>query len=332
MTSEPTQRSARTVTAPTLDSFPALKDLLARQIALTPKHEASLKKRIGSADEPHLAMANDIADWIKHLAGDRLDQCLLDYDWICNLVLAEELYFRRANSYRLKTFAEAVAEVYSNDEMMSHYMNGLLMTQVWWSNHTEATRFYANAFLKGFKEPFSHLEIGPGHGLLLYLAGREPLCRRLEAWDVSAKSIAQTRAAMEKLGGREDVDLRVQDIFSISPEGAVFDSVVLSEVLEHLEHPRKALEQIRALLVPTGRLFINMPINSPAPDHLFLLESPEAVVSFVESCGYRVEESHFAPQTNMSLERARRTQSTITTLIIVGRHDGSSLGHPSRSY
>lgn len=299
-----------------LGAYPALQAVLARQIALTPRHETSLAKRIAGADAEHLAMANDVAGWITALAGARLDQHLLDYDWICNLVLEEELHFRRTGGYRLKTFAEAVAEVYSNDELMGHYMNGLLMTQLWWSNHTEAMRFYVSSFLKGFKRPYRHLEIGPGHGLLLFLAGKESLCRTLEAWDVSAESINQTRAAMKTLGGRKDVTLRVQDIFADPPAGAAFDSIVLSEVLEHLEQPAEALGQIHRLLAPHGRLFINMPINSPAPDHLFLLESPEAVVAFVADCGYRIERTCFAPQTNMTLDRARRTQSTITTLVI----------------
>jgi 2-polyprenyl-3-methyl-5-hydroxy-6-metoxy-1,4-benzoquinol methylase len=305
-----------TVDASTLRSYPALQAILARQIALTPRHEASLLKRIASADAEHLTMTNEVAGWITLLAGSRLDQHLLDYDWICNLVLTEELHFRRTGGYRLKTFAEAVAEVYSNDELMEHYMNGLLMTQLWWSNHTEAMRFYINRFLRGFERPYTHLEVGPGHGLLLFLAGKEELCRKLEAWDVSPESISQTRAAMKTLSGREDFVLRVQDIFADPPAGASFDGIVLSEVLEHLEHPREALVQIRQLLAPQGRLFVNMPINSPAPDHLFLLESPEAVVAFVEDCGYRIEQVHFAPQTNMTLERARRTQSTITTLVI----------------
>jgi 2-polyprenyl-3-methyl-5-hydroxy-6-metoxy-1,4-benzoquinol methylase len=299
-----------------LADFPKLKALFERQTAATPVHAASLQKRLSASDADHLGMADEIAGYIMQLAGDGLDQCLQDYDWICKLVLQEELHFRRTGGYRLKTFAEAVEQVYSNDAMMARYMNGLMMTQVWWSNHTEATRFYINAFLKGFTKPFTHLEIGPGHGLLLYLAGREPLCASLEAWDVSAESIEQTRAALRKLGSRDGAKLAVQDIFADMPMGASYDSIVLAEVLEHLETPREALQQIRGILAPEGRLFINMPVNSPAPDHLFLLHSPEEVVSFVETCGYRIEQSMFAPQTNMTLDRARRTQSTITTAII----------------
>ena len=30
-------------------------------------------------------MADEIAGWVRTLAGDDLDQVLLDYDWICKL-------------------------------------------------------------------------------------------------------------------------------------------------------------------------------------------------------------------------------------------------------
>lgn len=311
-----TEGVTRAETKLPLHAYPALAALYDRQIVLTPKHQPSLLRRLGAFDHNHMAMADKIASLVTTLAGDDLDRVLQDYDWICNLVLTEELHFRRSGSYRLKTFADALAEVYSNDALMAHYMNGLMITQVWWSNHTEAMVFYVNRFLKGFTKPFTHLEIGPGHGMLLYLAGREALCQTIEAWDVSAESIEKARHAMAKLGVPREIEMHAQDIFAPPPSGKTFDSIVLSEVLEHLEHPREALARIKPLLNDGGRLFINMPVNSPAPDHLFLLRSPEEVVEFVASSGYRIEQTKFEPQTNMTLERARRTQSTITTLII----------------
>ena len=64
-------------------------------------------------------MADQIAGWIIALAGSNLDQVLLDYDWICQLVLNEEMNFRPTGRYRLTTVAEAADELYSNDELMS---------------------------------------------------------------------------------------------------------------------------------------------------------------------------------------------------------------------
>ena len=92
--------------------------------------------------------------------------------------------------------------------------------------------------------------------------------------------------------------------------------MVLSEVLEHLEEPVKALAAIRHVMRPNGRLYINVPINSPAPDHIFLLRSPEEAVAFVEQQGFRVERTGFFPATNYSLDAARRHQLTVSVCLI----------------
>ena len=68
-----------------LSAYPTLTALFERQVALTPKHEKSLLRRLGAFGPHHLAMADEIAGWVRTLAGDDLDQALLDYDWICKL-------------------------------------------------------------------------------------------------------------------------------------------------------------------------------------------------------------------------------------------------------
>lgn len=296
--------------------YPSLARLYHRQFELTPQYAKGLTARVDNSTPDHLAMTEQLAGWVITLAGENLDTIQRDYDWICQMVLREEIYFRRNNSYRLKTFQQALDEVYSNDEYMEHYMNGLLISQIWWANHTESFRFYRDKHLGGFTAPFDHLEIGPGHGLLLFLAAQQPHCRSLEAWDISQASANQTRHALDLLGLKKPVNLRIQDLFEAHSRQERYDSIVLSEVLEHLETPREALEIIRSLLKPDGRLLVNVPINSPASDHLFLLRSPEEAVEFIENCGYRIEQTQFEPQTGMTLERARRMQATITTLVI----------------
>lgn len=300
--------------------YSALAKLHSRQLELTPQYAKGLRKRFVGCDAGHLRAADHLAACIERLAGDELDVVLQDYDWICQLMIREEIHFRRSGRYRLSTFAEALAEVYSNDAFMHHYMNGLLVSQVWWSNHTETFRFYRENFLAAFARPFRHLEIGPGHGLLLLEAGASPLCESLECWDVSPASIEQTRAALDRLGATKPVDFKVQDLFQAGDLTQRFDSIVMSEVLEHLERPDEALRIVRGLLAPGGRLFVNMPVNSPAPDHIYLLTEPEAVAALVEAGGFKCVQTHFAPQTGMSLERALRMQSTVSVAIVAEPH------------
>ncbi len=166
-------------------SYADLAYLVERQLAVTPAHRAFIAKRFAKASPAELQFADELAGWVRRLTGVGVDQFCADYDWICQLVLREELHFRRAGRYRLSTFQEALDEVYSNGPLMRQYMNGLLMTSLWWSNHTAAMQFFRDRFLRQNPPEASHLEIGPGHGLFLALAAAEGR-GALEAWDVSA--------------------------------------------------------------------------------------------------------------------------------------------------
>lgn len=126
--------------------------------------------------------------------------------------------------------------------------------------------------------------IGDGHNItlntLFFAAGRLNL-GPIEAWDISEASIAATRHIMQKMNIRLSVTLRRIDLFQKTAEDTAFPDVVLSEVLEHLEMPREALLKIHGIMAPGGRLFLNMPCNSPAPDHIYLFDSPLRLFSIL---------------------------------------------------
>jgi len=296
------------------DEFPALGALLARQLAVFPEHESYLARRFKDAQPEHLALSEDIAGQVLRIGGDNLDTLLRDYAWLSNVVLAEELHFRRTGSYRLSSFDEAARTIYGDALYMSRYMNGLLASQVWWRNHTEALGYYRNVYLASLRSGFRHLEIGPGHGLFLYQAARDPKCGSLTAWDISQASLRNTREALDAMGVTRPIALRARDLFE-SPRGE-FDSLTFSEVLEHLEQPLAALRILRGLLADGGRLFVNAPVNSPAPDHIYLFRAPEEIVAMVESAGFEIIDSAFFPTTGASLDRARKHALAISTAIV----------------
>jgi hypothetical protein len=69
-------------------------------------------------------------------------------------------------------------------------------------------------------------------------------------------------------------------------------------------------------LAPGGRAFINVPVNSPAPDHITLYRSPEDVVEAVKQAGFEVDDVLFAPTTGASLSRARKLSLAISTVVV----------------
>lgn len=299
--------------------YPVLKALLETQLAAAPAHEKFFRRRFEAMDDEEAACLEGLAGHVARLVGDDLDEHAEDYAWLCNEQVNEELHFRRHGRYRLNTFEEAYRDVYSNKEYMTRYMNGLLMTQLWWSNHTKVVEFYRRSFLASNPKGYSHLEIGPGHGLFLYFAAADPRAGRVSAWDISEASIAMTAKALRKLGLADLPALELQDLFK-GPVGS-FDSLVFSEVLEHMEKPAETLAMLRSLLAPEGRMFLNMPINSPAPDHLFNADSPEELERFVIDAGFRIVDRAFFPATNQTLEAARRKKLTISCVFVAGRAD-----------
>jgi hypothetical protein len=94
---------------------------------------------------------------------------------------------------------------------------------------------------------------------------------------------------------------------------------VLSEVLEHLERPKEAIEIIGQLLKPDGSVWINVPANGPAPDHLFLVRSPAEVAALVEAAGLKIEREAAFPLAGSNLDRALRQQLPISCCVTARR-------------
>lgn len=294
--------------------FPRLAEITNVLLQEWPKHEAYLAKSF--IDPAGLVFAEELAAMIARLTEGRLSQACADYRWTCEALVDEEIHFRRTGTYRLSTFAEAEAQVYGRPDFMAPYLNGLLLSQLFWAHHRGVMAHYRDVYLP--RRSGRHLEVGPGHGLLLFMAARSGRFDQVAGWDVSATSLDHTGAALDKLGGAP-VALARHDILGALPASEAFDSIVASEVLEHLEQPEQALATFRALLAPGGQLFVNVPVNSPAPDHIRLFSTPEEVVEIVRQAGFDIIETAFFPLTGYSLEKARKTKTTISCAVTAVR-------------
>lgn len=286
-------------------------------LSIWPEHKGFLDKATKTLSDDETRVIDDLAELITRIAGDHLDCMAEDYRWTCEQLVEEELHFRRTGSYRRTKFQNVLDEVYNNPGFMGRYINGLLMSQALWANHARAFYLYVTAFLPKNVADYDHLEIGPGHGLWLYQAINDNRCKSVSGWDVSQTSIAKTAAILDFLETRKKAELSLRDIqIRFNTDPPAFDSVVISEVLEHLESPQTALSCIFDVMRPGGRLFVNMPINSPAPDHIYLLRKPAEVWNLIDAAGFRITETHCCPATGYSLEKAERKSATISCVVI----------------
>lgn len=310
-----------------LEKYQDLKHVVGRVLSVWPAHENNALKSLGDRSPDVLDVSDRISALIRTMARqtpDGLEAYCSNYQFLCEkIILPEELHFRRNGTYRLSQFADALREVYSNEPFMRRYMDGLLISHVMWCNHAKALTHYVNSYLPSLVSGTDHLEIGPGHGLLLYFAAARPEIVTLAGWDVSPTSIASTRAALDAVGVTRPVTLTVRNPFDEEGQSSAdrFDSIVLSEVLEHIEDPIAALRAVRGWLKPGGRVWVNVPANSPAPDHLFLVTSPEHACELVREAGFDVEDSVAFPMTGATLEKAARRQLSISCVVTARRSD-----------
>ena len=293
---------------------PNLQSILDCQLEASPSHQEFLQRRFTNLLPGEAEVLKSLADRILKIAGDDLATYCADYDWLTQRMLEEELYFRRHGRYRLTSFEDACAQVYHDAEFMKRYMNGVLLTQLFWSNHTRVHWFVLTGLLARSRPDSTFLEIGPGHGLYLAEAAEHPNVATAFGWDISPTSLQETQHALGRLGVQ--ATLRQQDVLQVSNVEDRFDLILISEVLEHLEDPVPPLQNLRGMLKPDGLIFVQVPVNSPAPDHLFLWETPEDAVAFVEGCGLAVVEEQFHPVTNATLSRARKHKMTISVGVV----------------
>jgi SAM-dependent methyltransferase len=300
---------------------PALSMLARQQLAHWPEHHNFMEASFAGRSESTLDVCETVSAAIMKLAQDMpggIATLNSDYRFLCEeIVLPEEIHFRRFGSYRLSRFEDANAQIYSNADYMARYMNGLLMSNVFWANHANAFAHYATRYLPSLPAGSRHLEIGPGHGLLLYFAAQCETVGSIAGWDVSPTSIDKTRTALARLKARLQPDLTLQNLFLAAPLPADqrFDSLVMSEILEHLEDPVAALSSAGNALEAGGRLFVNVPANSPAPDHIFLFESLEHAADLVRQAGFDVIDACAFPMSGATLERARRHRLAVSCVV-----------------
>ena len=285
-------------------------------LALWPEHAAYLAKSFQARNPAMMAATEAAAAASRRLMHGDEDRFAANYRWTCDQLRDEELFFHREGRYRLSTFAEALAEVYSNHDYMGRYVDGLLVSQLLWFNHAATFEMFLNRVIGGADGPFDYLEVGPGHGLMVYFAAQSPLSRSLEAWDVSAVSLRETRAALTRLEVWKPVNLTEVDILQAAIPANRYDLIVISEVLEHLEDPGRALRLLRGVLKPGGRIFVNVPLNSPSPDHIYLLSTPDEARDLVEGAGLKVESLELFATQGARIDRALANRVSVSAGLI----------------
>ena len=125
------------------------------------------------------------------------------------------------------------------------------------------------------------LDIGCSQGITAILLARAG--NSVTAVDIDSRVIADARGHL--VAEPPEVQARMSLLEADAgelPRTAAFDSVILGEVLEHLEDPGAMLAIAAAQVAPGGRLVVTVPFGvNPFPDHrqTFYFAAPYALIS-----------------------------------------------------
>ena len=97
------------------------------------------------------------------------------------------------------------------------------------------------------------LEVGAGTGSITarYAPGREVLAIERSTWCVAEMT--------KRFADTPNVTVRQDELAQLKDEGLRFDSIVLLNVLEHIEDDVAGLESLKGLLAPGGRIIVYVP-------------------------------------------------------------------------
>ena len=297
-----------------------ISEIISKTIEIYPNQKNALKNTFKDFDRSSADQIEELAELIILINDGDLINLVENYVWLCNELRVDQFIFKKSGKYRLQSDKDVFREIYNNEPYMSKYINGLILTHLFWSNHLNSYLHFNNFILKNSNKK-SYLEIGPGHGLYLSKIFMSESIKNIEAWDISSESLKLTNKITKKIAIKGDFILRNKNIGGDLEDNYSknFDLIVMVETLECMKKPKKALRNVYKLLSDNGLFYLNFPINAPAPDNLYLLKNIEEVKDLLKDEGFLIKSCLQYPSAGYSLEKAIELGITITCILIASK-------------
>jgi len=264
-----------------------LLSIISKIEVLDPMNAKKLKASIPFQDGEYWSRANEFINKYERLLqsmNKTIDFGIECYLKVCADTLYEQIQFAKTREYSCKSFADANRMIYGNPEVMEYYMHGLMLSQFLWVHHYEILKYFSTELIRYRENTVRYLEVGGGHGLYISeaikLLGAEV---SFDVVDISPSSIEMAKSFIVN----SRVNYYLQDIY-LYVTGSPYDFIAMGEVLEHVEQPVELLQKISGLLSDEGKVFITVPANAPAIDHIYLFRNIREVRDVLDRGGFNV--------------------------------------------
>ena len=201
--------------------------------------------------------------------------------------------FDKTGQYEVKTYDQAAAEVYQNEQyMQSLYLPGIYLSHFLWRHHFIQHVYFLKEFIPRVKAHggATYYDVGVGTGFYLReMLQRVPGLKGM-GFDLSPSSLSYSRQMVTAFGLQDRCTFNLQDILKNPPKQAA-SFLTNVEVLEHLEDPLGFLKGLNTMLESGGLAMITAAVTAPNADHIYLYNSVAELVSQVKEAGFTVIDS-----------------------------------------
>ena len=134
-------------------------------------------------------------------------------------------------------------------------MNGNTNAQTFWLENLQFADKYNNWIFQQIKPYLGNnvLEVGCGNGNFTVFLAQQ--CDCVMGIDIDREYV---ELAKNRLAGRSQITILQQDATKLESKNA-FDTIILLDVLEHIEDDVGILKKLNELLTPQGKLIIKVP-------------------------------------------------------------------------
>lgn len=295
-----------------------IKNLISAIVLENPRQEAELNATIEFLSGEESEALESFLEFLVNEKGLSFELLAASYNLLSSDTLEEQIYFLKNGKYRHSSYAEIADSVYGNPDYMEKYMRGLMLTEFLWMNHVLMSRWFAEKLPTDRKG--AYLEIGPGHGYHMLKAMRRCSFDSYEGVDISPTSVEMTRALLSHYLNGENQRFQIfEDDFLSRDFDRQYDAVVMGEVLEHVENPVAFLQKAARIASDNAFIYIATAINTPAVDHIYLFDSPQAVEDVVTSAGLSVKDRLLTPYKQNKLDKCLRMRLPVSIALVIGK-------------
>lgn len=195
------------------------------------------------------------------------------------LVLQSKL--NKERHYLYSSFEEVNKAVYQDRGMKDYYLDGQLLSQIFWPNHYKMVQYFKE--LRSSVLPSAIiLDVPAGGGIYSYTIAKYFSYKKFLSVDISSYSVAYTKDLLRYTNlETHNLSVEVRDVYTMKDQNA-YDFISCGELLEHLECPEDLLSQFLCMLKDDGILFLTTAIWAANIDHIYLFRNVKEVREMIE--------------------------------------------------